>query len=321
MTRRPRAFSPEDPGVRIRIAPEPLEKALVPAIAALPRRAAPLGGILSAAILGLICLWSATTLEGFVRDLFARSSILGWTAAGLAGLAALAASGLLFRELRSIRRAAKIQDLRIRAERTLIDDDRIAGRAVMAELTDLYAARPETASGRSALAEARNDIIDGADLVRLCESRLMPDLDARAAAAIAASAKRVSVATAVAPRALLDILIVGFQSLRLVKEIALIYGARPGTAGFLRILRAVTSHLVLTGGIAVGDSLVQQVVGHGLAARISARLGEGVLNGLLTARVGLAALEVCRPLPFTAVARPGLMEVAGGLFVRSDENP
>ena len=58
--------------------------------------------------------------------------------------------------------------------------------------------------------------------------------------------------------------------------------------------------------MAVGDSLVQQVLGHGIAAKLSQRLGEGVLNGLLTARLGLAAIDVTRPLPFTALPRPAL---------------
>jgi putative membrane protein len=47
--------------------------------------------------------------------------------------------------------------------------------------------------------------------------------------------------------------------------------------------------------MAAGDSIVQQILGHGVAARLSARLGEGVVNGMLTARVGIAAIEVCRP--------------------------
>ena len=46
-------------------------------------------------------------------------------------------------------------------------------------------------------------------------------------------------------------------------------------------MRHAVSHLALTGGMAAGDSLIQQVLGHGLAAKLSARLGEGVLNGLL----------------------------------------
>ena len=63
----------------------------------------------------------------------------------------------------------------------------------------------------------------------------------------------------------------------------------------------------MTGGMAAGDSLIQQVLGHGIAAKVSARLGEGVLNGLLTARLGLAAIEVTRPLPFAALPPPTLV--------------
>ena len=66
--------------------------------------------------------------------------------------------------------------------------------------------------------------------------------------------------------------------------------------------------------MAVGDSLLQQVVGHGIASRISAAMGEGVLNGLLTARVGLSALAVCRPAPFAVAQPPGVADVAPFLF-------
>ncbi|HBT70117.1 MAG TPA: TIGR01620 family protein, partial [Agrobacterium sp.] len=47
-------------------------------------------------------------------------------------------------------------------------------------------------------------------------------------------------------------------------------------------------------------------LGHGLASKLSARLGEGVINGLMTARIGIAAMDLCRPLPFRAVKRPGI---------------
>jgi uncharacterized membrane protein YcjF (UPF0283 family) len=55
------------------------------------------------------------------------------------------------------------------------------------------------------------------------------------------------------------------------------------------------AHLAITGGIAATEGLVSQVLGHSLAARLSTRLGEGVINGLLTARVGIAAIAVTRP--------------------------
>ena len=45
-------------------------------------------------------------------------------------------------------------------------------------------------------------------------------------------------------------------------------------------------------------------MGQGAAARISARLGEGFVNGLMTARVGIAAMRAVRPLPFAALRQP-----------------
>ena len=56
---------------------------------------------------------------------------------------------------------------------------------------------------------------------------------------------------------------------------------------------------------------MQQVIGHGLAARLSARLGEGMVNGLLTARLGLLTIDLVRPLPFHELPRPALNDLAG----------
>jgi putative membrane protein len=119
----------------------------------------------------------------------------------------------------------------------------------------------------------------------------------------------VSLVTAVSPRALVDIAYVTFEAARLIRRLAELYGARPGTLGFFRLIRSVLAHLAITGSIAAGDSVVQQLVGQGLAARLSAKLGEGVVNGMMTARIGIAAMEATRPLPFDAVKRPGLSDM------------
>ena len=126
--------------------------------------------------------------------------------------------------------------------------------------------------------------------------------------------KAVSLVTTLSPRAIVDVVFVLAQAARLCRRIAEIYGGRPGLLGFLRLVRSIGAHIAITGGMAVGDSLLQQVVGHGIASRISSRMGEGVLNGLLTARVGVSALGVCRPAPFAVVPQPGVSDVAPFLF-------
>lgn len=102
--------------------------------------------------------------------------------------------------------------------------------------------------------------------------------------------------------------------MRLIRGVADLYGGRPGAYGLFLLMKAVLSHLAVTGSIAVGDTLLQQLVGHGIAGRVSAKLGEGMVNGLMTARIGLSAMDVCRPLPFLAAERPHLRDLTGELI-------
>jgi len=111
------------------------------------------------------------------------------------------------------------------------------------------------------------------------------------------------------------------SNLRMIRRIAEIYGGRSGFFGSWRLTRAVLSHLVATGAVAVGDDLLEPFLGGSVLGKISRRFGEGVVNAALTARVGVAAMEVCRPLPFTGTPRPRVRAILGnalsGLFGRS----
>lgn len=290
------------------------DAALAPPPPAAPRRRrGGLGALFLAAAGMLVSLALGLWVDGLIRALFSRSDWLGWLAAGMAAVAAIALVVIVARERVALARLASVERLREKGADALARDDARQARAVADELSRLVAARPETAAGRRALAEMRDDIIDGANLVRLAETELLVPLDARAQELILDAAKRVSVVTAVSPRALVDIAYVLFEASRLIRRLAELYGARPGTLGFFRLARDVVSHLAVTGVIAAGDEFVHQIVGQGLAARLSAKLGEGVVNGMMTARIGVAAMEIVRPLPFSAVRRPGMGDFLAAL--------
>lgn len=272
------------------------------------------GGIFWTSFMSLLGLAFAMWAAQFIDDLFARTPALGYVGLALASLAALALLALFVREIRGVSRQRHIARLHIDIARAREADDRSAARQLMRDLVSLYGARPDTARARAHVEELTGEIVDGRDLIDIAERELMLPLDQRVSYEIAEAAKRVSVVTAISPRAIVDLLFVVAQAVRLVRRIAEIYGGRPSSLGFLRILKSVGAHLAITGGMAVGESLVQQVVGHGLAARLSARLGEGVLNGMLTSRVGLSAMAVCRPMPFAVTKAPGLTDVAPFLF-------
>jgi putative membrane protein len=315
-SRVPRAFAPAKVAVSEPEFDTPSDESLV---APPPRRmgwvgrlAWTAGGILVSAGLGLAA-------DRLVRDLFAANEWLGWLGLGVLAAFVLAVLALAAREVLALRRLRVLDALKREAALASSDNDPNQARRVVENLLNLYAGRPDLARARQTVADNLPHLFDGDAIIALAERSLMAPLDARTKALTAASARRVALVTAVSPRALVDIAFVIYESIRLAGAIAALYGARPGFFGFWRLTGAILAHLAVTGGLVLTDGVVEQLVGQGLAAKLSARLGEGVVNGLMTVRVGIAAMRVVRPLPFQVQPQPvvrdfipELTKLAGG---------
>ena len=264
------------------------------------------GALLLSALFTLITMWAGLSITKLVEDFFARSPLLGWTALGVAAVAAVAALAIILREFWALARLRRIEHIQVDAAHAINSDDSAAAKRAVDSLKSLYASRPDAQLGLREMKQYDADIMDGRDRVRLAERHLVDWRDAEAHRIIAHAARRITLLTTVAPTAALDILFVAAQNLRMMRELATLYGGRPSTLATLRLARMVLSHLALTGGIALSDNLIQHVVGRGLLGKLSARFGEGTVNGILTARVGLAARDVCRPIPQETSAKDTL---------------
>lgn len=257
---------------------------------------------LSFLITAAIGLW----LQELVTNLIAQNTWLGWLALGATGALLISIVVLVAREILSIMRLRNTADLRGKIDDALKSNNTHDINKLTRKLESHFENQPMTAHGRAILNENRNEVMDAIDRYALTERELMGGLDKEAQQIVSNAAKRVSVVTAVSPRALIDIGYVLYENLRLIRVLCELYGGRTGLLGTVSLARRVVAHLAITGTIAVGEGIIQQLLGSGLAAKLSARLGEGVVNGIMTARIGLAAMEVCRPAPFHALERPKL---------------
>ena len=240
----------------------------------------------------------------FVTGLIARNTYLGYGVTALIGLFTLICLVIILRELAAISRLSRIDHLRHAASDARNREDLGAARDVTDRITRLYRARADTKWGRDRLAELRGDQLDASALLNLAEKELLSPLDIAAQKEVEAAARQVATVTALVPLALADVIAALTANLRMIRRIAEIYGGRSGLVGGWRLTRAVMAHLVATGAVAVGDDLLEPVLGGSILGKLSRRFGEGLVNGALTARVGVAAMDVCRPIPFADGARP-----------------
>jgi putative membrane protein len=311
--RKPTAFRVEE--VEVFVPPEPVrsEEPLLPApqVRAVPdlKRGLKWGSIFLGALGGLVSLIASLWLYDWVLSLIARDDWIGWAAVILLGLVLFALLMIIIREAAGLVRLGRLGKIRHEADSAARQNDKTLAIDVTRRLKSFYAGREDLAWGLERLAEHEHDIMNAEELLRLDERTLIAPLDPVARSIVAASAKRVSVVTAVSPNAVIDMLFVATQNLRMLRKLATLYGARPGILSLLKLARMVVTHIVLTGGIALGDDVLQQVIGHGLTAKLSARLGEGLFNGALTTRIGIATIDVCRPLPYVEQRRPRFREL------------
>ena len=312
--RRPRAFAPDDAAVSAAPEAAPLNAPNEPELAAqspsapsqVLRRPTALdlsrgirwGGLLIAGLLGLIVLSTTLWFTRYVEVALAREDWVGWFALGLLGLIALSALVLVLREIIGLFRLARLGHLKQDVTEALSASDLKRERAAVRQLRSILSQRADLHWALVRFAEHERAVLKPGDLLALADRELMMPLDQEARRVVLTAAKRVGIVTAMSPMAWIAMLYVLVENVRTLRALAGLYGGRPGPIGALRLARMVVGHIIATGGVALTDDLLGQFLGQDLLRRLSRRLGEGAFNGALTARVGAAAVEVCRPLPF-----------------------
>ncbi|MEO0618758.1 MAG: TIGR01620 family protein [Pseudomonadota bacterium] len=267
----------------------------------------------ASALVGIaLSLWFAR----LVSVALARDDWIGWMSLGLFGLMALALLAIALREILGLMRLRNITARRTQADEALRQGDKKAARSAVGALRKSFRGRRDM---RWALDNHRQNAAgmhDAHETLTLADRDLLAPLDREARKVIAQSAKRVAVVTALSPAAVLDVFFVFVENVRMLRRLATLYGGRPGLTGGITFGKRVVGHLIVTGGMALTDDLLGQFVGQDLLRRLSRRMGEGVFNGALTARIGVAAAEMVRPLPWIETTPLKFREIAKEIAFR-----
>ncbi|WP_169770819.1 YcjF family protein [Escherichia coli] len=110
----------------------------------------------------------------------------------------------------------------------------------------------------------------------------------------------------VSPLALVDMAFIAWRNLRLINRIATLYGIELGYYSRLRLFKLVLLNIAFAGASELVREVGMDWMSQDLAARLSTRAAQGIGAGLLTARLGIKAMELCRPLPWIDDDKPRL---------------
>jgi putative membrane protein len=152
------------------------------------------------------------------------------------------------------------------------------------------------------------------EIMVLFEQLVVAKADERAMAHISAHAGAAGVMIAVSPFALLDMAIVLWRNIRMLNQISEVYGVQLGYWGRVALIRSVFKTMLYAGASEILADAGNYALGAGLTGKLSTRIAQGMGAGVLTARIGLKAIQTCRPMPWLSCKKPGVSAVTGQLL-------
>lgn len=225
------------------------------------------------------------------------------SAGAAGGLIVVAGVGSVVSEWRRLWRLRQRADERDEA-RELLDSQGIGkGRQFcekLAQQAGLDQGHPALQRWQSALHETHND----REVVTLYAQWVQPVLDEQARREISRSAAASAVMIAVSPLALVDMAFIAWRNIRLINRIASLYGIELGYFSRIRLFRMVLVNIAVAGASEFVADAGMDLMSQDITARLSTRAAQGLGVGLLTARLGIKAMELCRPLPWLENDKP-----------------
>lgn len=252
-------------------------------------------------------LYAIATLSGtvavselyrFVAWGFELHSIIGF---GFATLIGLVTGGILFwlaQSMRGLRQLDKIRRLQMQAQELLNSKQHGHAQALLRQLDKQYLNTPLNEKFKDTIRQVDSAYNDN-EIVRFVSSHALKEQDAAALRCVRQHSVQSGLILALSPYASIDMLIVGWRNVRMLQDLASIYGIHPGAATQWKLLGQVFHNIAFSGLSEMLIDVGTQTLGGGLTGQLSARAGQGVGAALFTARTGIHAINLCRPLPLS----------------------
>lgn len=144
------------------------------------------------------------------------------------------------------------------------------------------------------------------------ERVFLEPLDNEAIRRVSTHCLQTGTVVAASPWAAADTLLSLWRSIKMIDDISEVYGLRPSLPNRLKLFKSVTRQMIFVGASELAIDMSIEVLGsQSLVAMASARVGQGIGAATYTARIGIAAMRVTRPIEFSEAKLPSSSAVIG----------
>ncbi len=223
-----------------------------------------------------------------------------WLALGWAGFITGVASlglGALGKELWKLRKLRNHFSIQEESESLVRSDSVGKGKAFcekVAEQSGVLAENPGFDRWKNSVNPAHSD----AEILDMYDSMVVSQQDKLATKVVSQHATESAALVAVSPLAAADMLLVAWRNFKMIDNLSKVYGLELGYASRIKLLKAVFVNMAAAGASELAIDAGMDLMSMDLAGKVSARAGQGLGVGILTARLGLKAMALLRPLPW-----------------------
>lgn len=172
-----------------------------------------------------------------------------------------------------------------------------------------YLHRPDLKTALERFYVILNDSHQDRDVCHLFSAQVMKEIDQQAYSIVSQRAKETALLVMISQVALIDTVLTLWRNVRMIRDIATLYGTRPGALGTLSLTASVLQNLVYADVSGMIADATAEMLGGSVISMMSSQITQGLGSGILTARLGIQTMQACRPLPFTPEEKPRLKEI------------
>ncbi|OLQ90246.1 TIGR01620 family protein [Vibrio panuliri] len=224
-----------------------------------------------------------------------------WLALGWAGfISTLAALGLgaIGKELWKLRRLKNHFSVQEQSEALLQSDSVGQGKAFCQKLAADGGVQPESPSYDRWL-NGLNASHSDAEILDMYDAIVVAEQDKIATQIVTRHATESAALVAISPLAMADMLLVAWRNFKMIDNLAQVYGIELGYWSRLQLFKSTLVNMAAAGASELAIDAGMDLMSMDLAGKLSARAGQGIGVGILTARLGIKAMSLLRPMPWS----------------------